>query len=224
MLVLHKNCGIKDPVLRRRRLYYLIHEALGGTYEELTVLDMEVDDFLKPRIITPLLLNIYWDAQVILDKTEMLQPFLECEEKNCRTQPKEGEGREELLLGTAKAHGKSEVIMSLDPLSDVRYRCRLASEHLTRAEKLLSLGDWAGTVSAAQLWIENFAKAVIALFEVPTWSHDPSNQLHRLVNKLPDDIRDMTRGLAYMAHEVAPGHGRSSYGEPSAGLAPVTSI
>jgi len=110
--------------------------------------------------------------------------------------------------------------MSLDPLSDVRYRYRLASEHLTRAEKLFSLGDWAGTVSAAQLSIENFAKAVIALFEVPTWSHDPSNQLHRLINKLPDDIRDMTKGLASMAHEVAPEHGRSSYGEPSAGLAP----
>ena len=81
LLVLHKNCGVKDPVLRRRRLYHLIHEALGGTYKELTVLDMEVDDFLKPKIITPLLLNIYWDAQVILDKTGTLQPFLECVKK-----------------------------------------------------------------------------------------------------------------------------------------------
>jgi len=110
--------------------------------------------------------------------------------------------------------------MSLDPISDVRYRYKLASEHLTRAEKLLSLGDWAGTVSAAQLSIENFAKAVIALFQVPTWSHDPSNQLRRLVNRLPDDIRDGIRELASIAHEVAPEHGRSSYGEPSAGLAP----
>jgi len=42
---------------------------------------MEVDDFLKPKIITPLLLNIYWDAQVILDKTGTLQPFLECVKK-----------------------------------------------------------------------------------------------------------------------------------------------
>ena len=68
--------------------------------------------------------------------------------------------------------------------------------------------------------MENFTEAVIALFEVPTWSHDPSNQLHRLVNRLPDDIRDGIRELASMAHGVAPEHGRSSYGESSAGLAP----
>ena len=77
LLVLHKNCRIKDPVLRRRRLYHLIHEALREAYEELTVLDMEVDHFLKPKTITPLLLNVYWDARVILDETGTLQRFLE---------------------------------------------------------------------------------------------------------------------------------------------------
>ena len=110
--------------------------------------------------------------------------------------------------------------MSIDPISEVRYRYKLASEHLSRAEGLFSLEDWAGTVSAAQLSVENFAKTVIALFEVPTWSHDPSNQLRRLFNKVPDDIGDVVRELASVSHEVAPEHGRSSYGEPTAGLAP----
>ena len=65
--------------------------------------------------------------------------------------------------------------MSLNPLSEIKYRLRLASEHLQRAERLFNLGDWVGTVSSSQIAVENFAKAVIAVFEVPTWSHDPRN-------------------------------------------------
>ncbi len=110
--------------------------------------------------------------------------------------------------------------MTLDPLDEVKYRHKLASEHLHRAERLFSLGDWAGTVFSAQLCVENFAKTIIALFELPTWGHDPSNQLKRLVNRLPNNVGDLVLGLASTAHEVAPEHGRTSYGEPSAGLAP----
>jgi HEPN domain-containing protein len=64
--------------------------------------------------------------------------------------------------------------MSFNPLSEVRYRYRLAMEHLKRAERLFSLRDWVGTTSSAQLAVENFAKAVIAVFEVPR-SIDRSN-------------------------------------------------
>jgi len=110
--------------------------------------------------------------------------------------------------------------MSFNPLSEVRYRYRLAVEQLERAEKLFSLKDWVATVSASQLAVENFAKAVIAAFEVPTWSHDPSNQLNSLVEKLPSDVVDDVKELASLARELAPEHGRSSYGEPSAGLVP----
>ncbi|MEM3727406.1 MAG: DNA-binding protein [Candidatus Bathyarchaeia archaeon] len=70
------------------------------------------------------------------------------------------------------------------------------------------------------LAIENFAKAVIAIFEVPTWGHDPSNQLNKLVEKLSNDIADNARKLAILAKETAPEHGRSTYGEPTAGLLP----
>jgi len=110
--------------------------------------------------------------------------------------------------------------MSLNPATEVTYRYRLALEHLKRAEKLSSLRDWVGTVAACQLSVESFAKAVIAAFEVPTWSHDPSNQLHGLLRRLPADSRDDVEKLADLAREMAPEHGRSTCGEPTAGILP----
>ena len=106
--------------------------------------------------------------------------------------------------------------MSFSPLGEVKYRYRLGVEQLERAERLFSLGDWVGTVSSSQLAVENFAKAVIAVFDVPTWSHDPSDQLNSLVGRLPGGLVDDVRELALMARELAPEYGRSSYGEPSA--------
>ena len=111
--------------------------------------------------------------------------------------------------------------MSIDPVAEARYRYRLASQHLTRAERLYGLSDWAGTVQFAQLAIENFAKTLIALFEVPTWSHDPSSQLLRLLSKFPPRMADEVRELAGLVREVAPEHGRSTCGEPSRGLTPA---
>jgi len=57
--------------------------------------------------------------------------------------------------------------VSLNPLSEVKYRWRLAMEHLARAERAMQLNDWASVVSAAQLAIENFAKAVVACSRSP---------------------------------------------------------
>jgi HEPN domain-containing protein len=110
--------------------------------------------------------------------------------------------------------------MSFNPLNEVRYRYRLAAEHLERAERLYSLGDWVGVVSSSQMAVENFAKAVIAIFEVPTWGHDPSNQLNGLAGRLPEEVIGDAEELAELAREMAPEHGRSTYGEPSAGLVP----
>ncbi len=110
--------------------------------------------------------------------------------------------------------------MSLNPLSEVRYRYRLATEHLERAERLFHLGDWVGTVSSSQLAVENYAKAVIALFEVPTWDHDPSSQLEGIKARLPEEVAGDAGRLSELAGEIAPEHGRSAYGEPIAGLTP----
>jgi len=102
----------------------------------------------------------------------------------------------------------------------LRYGYRLALDHLERAERLFKLNDWVGAVSSSQLAIENFAKAVIAVFEVPTWSHDPSNQLENIVKKIPQRLVRGVEELALLAREIAPEHGRSTYGEPSRGLTP----
>ena len=77
LLVLHENCEIKDPVLRRRHLYNLIRKAIGKEFEGITIIDMEFENFIKPIEINALLLNIYWDAIIVYDKTNMLHSFLE---------------------------------------------------------------------------------------------------------------------------------------------------
>lgn len=76
LLVLHRGCGEKDPVLLRRRLYKALKEALGDEVEELTVLDMELSEFMSPKEVTPLLLNIYWDGVVVYDETGRVRDFL----------------------------------------------------------------------------------------------------------------------------------------------------
>jgi len=110
--------------------------------------------------------------------------------------------------------------MIFNPLSEAKYRYRLAVEYLERAERLFSVEDWVGTVLSSQIAVENFAKTLIAIFEVPTWSHDPSNQLSSLIESFPSSMADDLKELAKMARELAPEHGRSTYGEPSAGLTP----
>ena len=76
LLVLHENCEIKDPVLRRRYLYNLIRKVIGKEFEGITIIDMEFENFIKPIEINALLLNIYWDAIIVYDKTNMLHSFL----------------------------------------------------------------------------------------------------------------------------------------------------
>jgi predicted nucleotidyltransferase len=76
LLVLYEGCEIQDPILRRRHLYKWLWEAIGGDFEEITVIDMELEHFLKPMEITALLLNVYWDAIVVYDKTGILRDFL----------------------------------------------------------------------------------------------------------------------------------------------------
>ncbi|WP_243678835.1 hypothetical protein [Vulcanisaeta distributa] len=49
------------------------------------------------------------------------------------------------------------------------------------------------------LAVENFAKAIIAIYQVPTWSHDPSNQLMGIINQLPGEVRELVIELARMS-------------------------
>lgn len=76
LLVLHEGCKVKDIVDRRRKIYCVLKENIGESFEDITVIDMKLKDFIKPREITPLLLNIYWDAKIVYDQTEKLEEFL----------------------------------------------------------------------------------------------------------------------------------------------------
>lgn len=76
LVVLLENCEVEDPVARRRLLHMLIREALGGAFGDLTVVDFELERFLKPEKVSPLLLNVYWDGVVVYDKTGKLCDFL----------------------------------------------------------------------------------------------------------------------------------------------------
>jgi hypothetical protein len=83
----------------------------------------------------------------------------------------------------------------IDPIGELKYRLALANEHLRRAEMYCPLGDWAECVHYSQLSIENFAKALISMYEVPTWSRDPSNQLLTLLNQLPGRFKEYCEGV-----------------------------
>jgi len=76
LLILHEDYGIQDSILRRRHLYNLIRETIGEDFEDVTVIDMDLKRFLNPIEITSLLLNIYWDAVVLYDKTGKIRDFL----------------------------------------------------------------------------------------------------------------------------------------------------
>jgi Uncharacterized conserved protein related to C-terminal domain of eukaryotic chaperone, SACSIN len=105
-------------------------------------------------------------------------------------------------------------------MDEVRYRYKLAINYLRDANEAFNRGDWRGTVANAQLSAENAAKAVIAVYRVPSWSHDPSGELQELVDRMPRELADLVIELANIAKRLAPEHGRSTYGEPSMGLTP----
>jgi len=74
LLVLHEGLDA-DVVERRRVIYKEVSEALQGIFP-ITVIDMELELFLNPKTITSLLLNIYYDGIVVLDRTGKLQEFM----------------------------------------------------------------------------------------------------------------------------------------------------
>lgn len=85
-----------------------------------------------------------------------------------------------------------------------------AQEDLGRATRYADFQDWVTVVLYAQLATEKAAKAVIACFEAFEWTHDPSDQLRRLVQRglLPEAFLEVASDV----RRAAPWHGRSTYG------------
>lgn len=104
----------------------------------------------------------------------------------------------------------------MDTKEEATRLLREAKEDLDRAIRYAGLKDWVTVIHYAQLAIEKSAKALISCFEAFEWTHDPSEQLKKLVRKelLPDDFLE----VAAYAKEAAPWHGRSTYGGLKNGL------
>ncbi len=96
----------------------------------------------------------------------------------------------------------------------------LAKGYLERALKFLKTGDYSECVEASQLAAENAAKAVVALKRIPSWTHDPSDELLDIVSELPENSRCWIEELANLVRELAPEHGLVTYGKLGEGLAP----
>ena len=108
----------------------------------------------------------------------------------------------------------------LDPESEVKYRVRLAQRYLLDGEDAYKRGDYRGVVASSQVVAENAAKAVIAIYRVPSWTYDPSHELLELTTQMPRELEPLVLELAEIARSLAPEHGRAVYGELSRGLTP----
>ena len=104
----------------------------------------------------------------------------------------------------------------MDTKEEATRLLREAKEDLGRASRYCGLKDWLTITHYSQLAIEKSAKALISCFEAFEWTHDPSGQLKKLVEK--GLLHDGLVGIASYAREAAPWHGRSTYGGLRNGL------
>lgn len=97
-------------------------------------------------------------------------------------------------------------------LSEVEIRLR-------DAQRSFPAKDYRAVVQNARLCIELSAKAVIAYYEEPAWTHNPSEELLNILEERGEEIAEMLGNevenlytLAKDAEVVAPWHARSTYG------------
>jgi len=111
--------------------------------------------------------------------------------------------------------------MDYDSVEEALYRLEVAKEHLERAREALKVKDYPACVGFSQLCIENAAKSVIALYRIPSWTHDPSAELREVIqehqkevsNRMGPPAIEKLSKLAQAAETLAPEHGRVSYGD-----------
>jgi predicted nucleotidyltransferase len=53
LLLLHDDTSHRDPVELRWHLYELVTERLASSFESITVVDAKLEEFLRPKIVTP---------------------------------------------------------------------------------------------------------------------------------------------------------------------------
>jgi len=125
----------------------------------------------------------------------------------------------EAQVGTVE-EGRGPRALRFNPEGEARYRFQLALEHLEDAERSVRSGDYRGCVQYSQLSAENSAKAVIATRRVPSWGHDPSEELRQAVSEMGSEFKGRAERLAIIAAQLAPERGRVTYGDPMRMLTP----
>lgn len=93
-------------------------------------------------------------------------------------------------------------------------RLKIAQRHLKEAEENMKRRNYPEVVSHSQLSVENAAKAIISYFRIPSWTHDPSEELLAVLLELDLDktIKEQVEKLAKYVHKLAPEHSRTNYG------------
>jgi len=110
--------------------------------------------------------------------------------------------------------------LRFDPTREIEYRAQLASEYLEDAEERFRSNDFKGCVQYSQLAAENAAKAVIGTRRTPSWGHDPSSELLEVAGELESEQQGNATRLAQISSQLAPEHGRTTYGEPERFVTP----
>ncbi len=110
--------------------------------------------------------------------------------------------------------------MRFNPTREMEYRAQLAREYLQDAEDRFRSNDFKGCVQYSQLAAENAAKAVIATRRTPSWGHDPSSELLEITKELESGQGGKATRLAQISSQLAPEHGRTTYGEPERFVTP----
>ena len=110
--------------------------------------------------------------------------------------------------------------MRFNPRREVEYRAQLAHEYLEDAENGLRANDFKNCVQNSQLATENAARAVVATRRTPSWGHDPSPELLEVGKELDSKQEAKAKRLAELSSQLAPEHGRASYGEPERFVTP----
>jgi hypothetical protein len=116
----------------------------------------------------------------------------------------------------------------MDSEEEAKYRIRLAEGYLNKASKFFKDGLFDDAVSRAQLASENAIKSVVSCFRVPSWDPCPSGELNEVVElarstlaeKLGAGFLVELKEAANAAKELAPNHGKTTYGDTAAHEAP----
>jgi HEPN domain-containing protein len=107
-------------------------------------------------------------------------------------------------------------VKSVDNKGESLRLLREAEEDFERAVRYKEFDDWVTVIHYSQLAIEKSSKAIVSCFEAYEWTHDPSEQLAKLVRM--GLLEEEMLKIATYAKEAAPWHGRSTYGGLKDGL------